>query len=169
MRLVIVAAVASNGVIGNQGALPWGHFPEDLAHFKRLTMGAAVIMGRRTWDSLPAAVRPLPGRRNVVLSRDPAWRAPGVIVASSLCNALALLRATGEPVVYVIGGAQVYAEALSLGLADELALTEIAQDFAGDTRFPDFDRSSFHVEAQTWHRAAPPNGFAYAVTNYRGA
>lgn len=71
-RISLVAAVARNGVIGNKGALPWGHFPEDLAHFKRLTMGAAVVMGWRTWESLPEAVRPLPGRRNVVLTRTEA-------------------------------------------------------------------------------------------------
>src|SRR3954466_13892090 len=102
-RIYLVAAVASNGIIGANGALPW-HLPEDLKHFKRLTLGPPVIMGRRTWDSLKA---PPPGRDNIVVTRTAGYEAAGAAVASSLQAALALC--LGEPVVFVIGGSRLFA------------------------------------------------------------
>lgn len=138
-RLVLVAAVASNGVIGNQNRMPW-HLPEDLKHFKALTLGHPVIMGRRTFDSILASMgKPLPGRENIVVSRTPGLEIPGLNVASSLEGALALC--LGEPVVFVIGGGELYRAALPL--ADGLVLTELSKDYAGDTKFPDWDRSAF--------------------------
>jgi dihydrofolate reductase len=122
-------AQAANGVIGREGRLPW-HLPEDLRLFRETTLGATVVMGRRTWDSLPAAVRPLPGRRNVVLTTRAGWAAPGAVVAGSLEAALA--GAAGD--VWVIGGASVYAAALPL--ADRLVVTELAEPFEGDVRAP---------------------------------
>ena len=133
MRLSIVAAVARGGVIGRDNTIPW-RIPEDVRHFKALTMGHPVVMGRRTWDSLPDRFRPLPGRRNVVISRNSDWHAEGAERAGSLDEALRLL--DGAPQVFVIGGADVYAMALSL--ADELLLTEIDADVEGDTVFPPF-------------------------------
>jgi dihydrofolate reductase len=124
----LVWAQAANGVIGANGALPW-HLPEDLARFKALTMGSTVVMGRATWDSLPASVRPLPGRHNVVLTRQPGWTAPGAEVAGSLAAAV---DRPGE--VWVIGGATVYAAALPL--ADVLVVTELHVVVDGDTRAP---------------------------------
>lgn len=159
-RIVLVAAVARNGVIGHKGDLPWGHFPEDMAHFRALTIGAAVVMGRRTWESLPAQHRPLQGRRNVVLSRE-GTDAPGAEVVPSLPHALALL--CDEPAVYVIGGAQVYA--LALHVADELVLTEIDRDFQGDTKLPYFSRWRFSQERGEVRRAAA--GFKFAINTYR--
>lgn len=126
----LVWAQASNGVIGRDGTLPW-HLPEDLAQFKRLTTGATVVMGRTTWDSLPASVRPLPGRRNVVLTRDREWTAPGAVVAHTLDEALS--DTGGE--VWVMGGAQVYRQAMPY--ADVLAVTELAERFDGDTTAPE--------------------------------
>ena len=134
-RVYLVAAVAANGVIGGNGTLPW-HLPEDLKHFKALTLGHPVVMGRKTWVSLG---KPLPGRENIVVTRSPGLEAPGASVASSLDAALALC--AGEPVVFVIGGGELYAAALPI--ADGLVLTEIQRDFAGDVRFPDFDRSAW--------------------------
>jgi len=134
-RVYLVAAVAANGVIGANGKLPW-HLPEDLKHFKALTLGHPVIMGRKTWESLGKA---LPGRENIVVTRAPGYEAPGASVASSLAGALALC--TGEPTVFVIGGGELYAEALPL--AHGLVLTEIQRDYAGDARFPRFDRSAW--------------------------
>jgi dihydrofolate reductase len=131
-RVYLVAAVAANGVIGAGGKIPW-HLPEDLRHFKALTLGHAVVMGRRTWESLGKA---LPGRENIVVTRTPAYQAPGAAVAASLEAALALC--AGEKLVFVIGGAELYRAALAL--ADGLVLTEIGQDYPGDTRFPEFDR-----------------------------
>lgn len=134
-RVVLVAAVAANGVIGGNGTLPW-HLPEDLKHFKALTLGHPVIMGRKTWESLG---KPLPGRENIVITRSPGFEAPGASVASSLDAALALC--LGEPVVFVIGGGELYGAALPI--ADRLVLTEIQREFAGDVRFPRFDRTAW--------------------------
>jgi dihydrofolate reductase len=131
LKLSLVAAVARGEVIGRGGTLPW-HLPEDMARFRELTMGHPVVMGRRTWDSLPDRFRPLPGRRNVVVTRNETWAADGAERAGSLDDALELLEDT--PQGFVIGGAEVFAEALPL--ADELLLTEIDLEVEGDTFFP---------------------------------
>ena len=133
MRLHLVFARAANGVIGNEGTLPW-HLPEDLAHFKRLTLGCPVIMGRKTWDSLPPRFRPLPGRQNVVITRQPDWQAEGAVVAHSLESAMEQCAAHAD--AWVIGGAQIYAQALPLATSAEI--TEIAVDVAGDAFAPSF-------------------------------
>ena len=130
-RINLIYARAANGVIGKNNAMPW-HLPEDLAHFKRLTQGWPVIMGRKTWDSLPARFRPLPGRTNVVITRQPDWQAPGALPAASLAGALAQCSQSEE--VWVIGGAQIYAQAEPL--ARRIEVTEIAQDFDGDAFAP---------------------------------
>ena len=142
-RIYLIAAVAKNGVIGANGKLPW-HLAEDMKHFKRLTLNHPIIMGRRTWESL---AKPLPDREHVVISRKPGFEAPGASVASSLEGAIALC--AGEPVAFVIGGAEVYAAALPL--ADGLVLTEIHQAYAGDTRFPDWDRKAWRVAQKETH------------------
>jgi len=145
--ITLIAAVARNGVIGNGNALPW-RLAEDMDFFRRATNGHVVIMGRRTWQSLPPRFRPLPGRRNIVLSRDAGWRADGAERAASLAEALAL--AAGADEVFVIGGAQLYEQALPL--ARRLLLTEIEQDFEGDARFPAWDRSAFIERWSTQHQ-----------------
>jgi dihydrofolate reductase len=144
-RVYLVAAVAANGVIGNGGRLPW-RLPEDLRHFKELTLGHPVIMGRKTWESLG---KPLPGRENLVVTRTAAYEAPGASVCASLDAALALC--AGEPVAFVIGGGELYAAALPL--ADGLVLTEIHRDFTGDAWFPEFDRAAWR-ETQRKTQAA---------------
>ena len=160
--LTLIAAVARNGVIGHANQLLW-KLPEDMAHFRSSTAGCPVVMGRKTWDSLPPRFRPLPGRRNIVVTRNPDWQAPGAEVAASPAAALALAGAVER--VFVIGGADLYAAALPL--ADELLLTELDADFDGDTRFPAWDRSTFaEVERQTQH-AAPPNDFDISFVRYR--
>jgi len=160
--LALIAAVARNGVIGHGKALPW-RLPEDLRHFRRTTLGAPVIMGRKTWDSLPAAFRPLPGRRNIVVTRDAHWHAEGAEAAHSLEAALAL--AGDAPRAFVAGGAELYT--LALPRADELLLTEIDRDFDGDTHFPPWERADFVETARETHRAGPPNDFDYAFVSYR--
>jgi dihydrofolate reductase len=160
-RIVLVAAVARNGVIGDGNGLVW-HLPEDLKHFRRLTMGAPVIMGHKTWDLLPERFRPLPGRRNIVLSRCPGWLAPGADTAVSLDEAILL--AGDEPRVFVIGGAQVYQDAMAR--ADELVLTEIDRAYDGDTRFPPRPPEFIETARET-HRAAAPNDFDFAFVTYR--
>ena len=142
-RIYLIAAVARNGVIGAHGKLPW-QLPEDLRHFKQLTLGHPVIMGRRTWESLGKA---LPGRENIVVSRKSGFEAPGASIAASLEAAVALC--TGEAVAFVIGGAELYAAALPL--ANGLVLTEIHQDYEGDTRFPDWDRKAWRATQKETH------------------
>ena len=134
MRLALVWAQTPGGVIGRDGTLPW-HLPEDLARFRRLTSGHPVVMGRRTWESLPASMRPLPARRNLVLSRDPAFRADGAEVLASLDAALALV--ADEDEVWVIGGAALFDE--SIGRADRLEVTDVELDVPGDTHAPPVD------------------------------
>jgi dihydrofolate reductase len=163
VKVALVAAVARGGVIGRHGAIPW-RLPEDVAHFKSLTTGHAVVMGRRTWDSLPDRFRPLPGRRNVVVTRNDTWSADGADDAdraASLEEALALL--DDEECVFVIGGAEIYAAALPH--ADELQLTEIDLAVDGDTFFPEWDRSAFVETAREEH--VSDNGTRFALVTYR--
>lgn len=130
-RINLIYARAANGVIGKDGTMPW-HLPEDLAHFKQLTHGCPVIMGRKTWDSLPPKFRPLPGRTNIVITHQPDWQAEGAQRAASLEEAL--LQAGAVTDIWVIGGAQIYAQ--SEPLAARAEVTEIDQDFEGDAHAP---------------------------------
>lgn len=140
-RLAIIAAVARNGVIGRDNGLPW-RLPADLRRFKTLTLGHPVIMGRRTWESIG---RPLPGRRNLVVSRNSDYAAPGAELFASLARALAAC--AGHPgEVFVIGGAELYA--LALPAATRLYLTEIRADYAGDAHFPALDRGQWREDAR---------------------
>ena len=142
--MVLIAAVAENGVIGDAGTIPW-HLPADFAHFKATTMGHTLVMGRATYDSIG---RPLPGRTTVVLTRDPQWSAEGVLTATSFGEALALAaELPGD--VYVAGGAAVYA--LALPHADEQLLTEVPLAPPGDTRYPSFDRGAWVEAERTAH------------------
>lgn len=159
--LSLIAAVAHGNAIGRNNELLW-HESADQKHFRAVTMGCPVIMGRRTWDSLPPRFRPLPGRLNIVVSRDGAWHAEGATRAGSLDEALALAGDAGK--VFVIGGAQLYA--LALPRADELVLTEIDADFPdADTFFPAWDRAAFDLVAQEDHVSSA--GVAYRFATYR--
>ncbi|MEB2349661.1 MAG: dihydrofolate reductase [Comamonadaceae bacterium] len=133
MEIALIYARAANGVIGRNGALPW-HVPEDLAHFKALTQGAPVIMGRRTWESLPPRFRPLPGRLNIVVTHQEDWHETGSQRACSLREALSQAEQSGAATGWVIGGAQLFAQALPLATRAEV--TEIGQAFDGDTWAP---------------------------------
>ena len=131
MTLNLIWAQARNGVIGRDNTIPW-RLPEDMAHFKQTTLGCPVIMGRKTWDSLPPKFRPLPGRLNIVVTRQADWQAPGTLRAGSLAEAVALCP-QGEP-AWVIGGAQIYAQALPL--ATRAVVTRIDADFEGNAHAP---------------------------------
>ena len=159
MKINLIYARAANGVIGKDNAMPW-HLPEDLAHFKRLTQGWPVIMGRKTWDSLPARFRPLPGRTNVVITRQTDWHAAGAQPASSLADALSLCAASEE--VWVIGGAQIYAQAEPL--ADRIEVTEIDQNFEGDAFAPVLGLQ-WTATAREDHMAA--SGLKFSFMTYR--
>ena len=153
-KVTLVVARATNGVIGREGTLPW-RISADLKRFKRLTMGSVMVMGRRTFDSLPGL---LPGRRHVVLTRDRSWSAPGAEVAHSVGEALDL---AGDETVSVIGGAEIFE--LFLPCADRLELTEVLEDVRGDTSMPDPREGGGWLEIQREEHAAegetPPFAF----------
>jgi len=159
----LIWAEAHGGVIGADGGMPW-HVPEDLAHFRAVTGSSDVIMGRRTWESLPPRFRPLPGRRNIVVTRSDAWAADGATRAASLAEARAL--ATGER-AWVIGGGQLYAAAIDA--ADLLEVTRLDVTVDGDTRAPGLDgweRAAADPE-DGWH--ASRSGIRYRFETYRRA
>jgi len=157
-RLALIAAVARNRVIGAGNALPW-RLPDDLRHFRTLTTGHAVIMGRRTWESIG---RPLPQRQNIVVSRSPAWHAEGAERAASLADALAQVRLPAP--AFCIGGGELYAAAIDL--ADVLYVTAIGRDFAGDAHFPVIDPAQWReTEREARHDATA--GFDFAFVTYR--
>ena len=158
MKINMIFARSRNGVIGKNNAMPW-HLPEDLAHFKQLTSGWPVIMGRKTWDSLPPKFRPLPHRTNVVITRQADWTEPGAVVAASLPEALRLCAASEE--VWVIGGAQIYAQAEPF--AQRVEVTEIAEDFQGDAFAPLLD--SRWVEVARDNRVSS-TGMAFSFVTY---
>ena len=157
MALHLIYARAANGVIGKDGGLPW-HLPEDLAHFKRTTLGCPVIMGRKTWDSLPPRFRPLPGRQNLVVTRRPDWSETGAQRTSSVREALSICEHSTASEVWVIGGAQIYAEALPL--AQRALITEIDQDFEGDAHAPAFPADAWRETARNSHVSS--NGLNYS-------
>ncbi len=147
-EIVLVVAAARNGVIGDKGTIPW-RLPEDLKRFKALTLGHTVVMGRKTWDSLPR--KPLPGRTNVVVTRDLSWAAEGAVRAATLEAAL-----QGSDTIFVIGGGEIYAAALPL--ANRVELTEVDSDFPGDAHFV-FDRTGWREIARDRHEA---DGLGYS-------
>jgi dihydrofolate reductase len=149
-EIVLVVAIAQNGVIGNNGRIPW-HISDDMKRFKALTLGHTVVMGRKTWDSLPR--KPLPGRINVVVTRQQDWQADGAVVAHSLGQATAETSGT----VMVIGGAEIYERALRQ--ASRIELTEIHQDFDGEARFV-LDRTGWHEILRENH--VTPDGLRYS-------
>ena len=153
----LIAIVARNGGIGRGNAL-LVHLPDDLAHFKKTTFGAPILMGRKTWQSIG---RPLPGRRNIVITRSAQFEATGAETAPDLASALA--RVADAQKVYVVGGASVYAAALPF--ADELVLTEIDADLDGDTFFPAWDRSRFTETARERHTSE--SGVPYSFVTYK--
>ena len=159
MKLNLIFARAANGVIGLHNALPW-HLPEDMAHFKRTTLGCPVIMGRKTWDSLPAKFRPLPGRLNVVVTRQPDWTATGAVVAHSLEAACAAC--PPESTAWVIGGAEIYAQALPL--ASTAVVTELDAAFDGDAFAPRFGPEWIEVSRQV---QVCTNGLSFSFVTYQ--
>ena len=157
--LSIIVAMAKNRTIGINNTLP-RRIPEDLKHFKALTMGHHLIMGRKTFESIG---KPLPGRTTVVVSRDRSLKIDGCVVAHSLQEAVAAC--ANDPQIFMVGGADIYAQAL--GLADKLYITEIQQDVAGDAWFPEFDRSEWLEMLREKHRQETPEPLEYHFVEYR--
>ncbi len=159
MQLNLIFARAANGVIGIKNTLPW-HLPEDMAHFKRTTLGCPVIMGRKTWDSLPPKFRPLPGRLNVVVTRQPDWTAAGAVVVHSLAAACAAC--PPESTAWVIGGAEIYAQALPL--ASTAVVTALDAAFEGDAFAPHFGPEWLETSRQAQVSA---NGLNFSFVTYQ--
>ncbi len=156
--ITLIAARARNGVIGRNNRMPW-KIPGEQAYFKKMTMGHPIVMGRKTWESIGCA---LPGRRNIVVTRNRCYVAPGAEVAGSLADALALAGHTDQ--VFVIGGAQLYAEAMPH--ASRILLTEIDADFDGDTLMPPLDRTRWRETSREHHAPASDRAFGYAFVVY---
>lgn len=167
MLVSLIAAVADNGVIGRDNKLPW-HLPGDLKYFKATTLGKPVIMGRKTWESLG---RPLPGRTNIVITRQSGYAPAGAKVTASLDEALALAAQValidGVDECVVIGGAEIYAQALPR--CDRLYLTEVRAQVAGDAFFPAFDRRNWRETKREDFRAEGPNPYDYGFVVYERA
>jgi dihydrofolate reductase len=158
-KLAIIVAMAANRTIGIDNALPW-RIPEDLKHFKALTMGHHMIMGRKTFDSIG---KPLPGRITVVVTRNRNLRIDGCIVVHSLQEAIDAC--AGDEEIFIVGGAELYAQALPL--TQMLHVTEIQLNVAGDAHFPEFDRSEWIEEAREWHSQQEPQPLEYHFVTYR--
>ncbi len=154
MKIALIVAAARNGVIGGGNKMLW-RVPEDFAHFKRTTMGHPIVMGRKTWESIG---RPLPGRRNVVVTRNPDYRAEGAELAPSLEDAFKMLNGVGT--VFVIGGGEIYRQALPR--ADVVWLTRIGADFEGDATFPDLPETQWTTEVL--ETLEPVEGRPFTVT-----
>lgn len=157
MTVSLIVAYSTNRTIGRDNALPW-RLPGDLAHFKRTTMGSPVIMGRKTWESLG---RPLPGRRNIVITRQAGYQASGAETAASLAQALEMTRDLAE--VFVIGGAQIYEQSLSV--ANRIVATEVHAHVEGDAFFPQLDLNTWQETSR--HRQPEENGLSYDLVEYR--
>jgi dihydrofolate reductase len=158
MKLGLIYAQSRNGVIGKGGVMPW-HLPEDLAHFKQLTLGCPVVMGRKTWDSLPPRFRPLPGRRNIVVTRQSDWHVERAERTSSLQEAIALC--AGAPLVWILGGGEIFAQAEPLAHVAEV--TVIDRDFEGDTFAPRLAEDWQETSRERHHSSA---GFDYSFVTY---
>ena len=159
MKLHLIYARARNGVIGKDNQMPW-HLPEDLAHFKRVTLGQPVIMGRKTWDSLPVRFRPLPGRVNIVITRQTDWHADGALRAASIEDAM---RLCGDvPDAWIMGGAEIYRQAEPL--ASTAVVTVIDADYEGDAFAPKLSSGWTEVQREA-HVAA--NGLQFSFVTYQ--
>lgn len=157
-KLSIIVAMAKNRTIGMKNTLPW-RCPEDMKHFKALTMGHHIIMGRKTYDSIG---RPLPGRTTVVVTRDRSLKIEGCLIANSLDEAIA---ACADDEIFVVGGAEIYAQALPL--ADTLYITEIQQDVEGDAHFPEFENADWQETAREKRSQTEPQPLEYHFVTYR--
>ncbi|NBV54537.1 MAG: dihydrofolate reductase [Proteobacteria bacterium] len=155
----LIVAMGRNGVIGANGGLPW-HLPADMRRLREITWGKTLVMGRKTFESLPPKVRPLPGRRNLVLTRDATWAHAGAERVAILAEAVAL---AGENELVVFGGAEVYALAMNMNMVEKMYVTEVDVDVAGDTYFPTWNKAEWREVAHEQHEE---NGVRYAWIDY---
>ena len=161
MKVALIVAVSQNNVIGRDNELPW-HLPEDLQYFKSVTMGKPILMGRKTYDSIG---RPLPGRTNIVITRDPGWAAEGVVVVNSLEDAISAgaeaCKAADSDEVMVIGGAQIYRDCLPI--AEKLYLTKVEAEVDGDAFFPKIDMDQWHKISEKAPKAVDKHPYRFLI------
>ena len=165
MRISLIAAVADNGVIGKDNDLVWS-LPDDMSFFKASTQGRHVIMGRRNFESIPEKYRPLPGRPNIVISRNADYDAPGAALFTSLDAALDHARAEGEDDAFIIGGGQIYTMALDAGLVDTMYITHVHGEPDGDAFFPEFDPSEWTLTVLDDHPADERHKLPFTICKY---
>jgi dihydrofolate reductase len=163
MIISLIAARSRNGVIGKNNGLPW-HLPDDMKYFMTTTRGHHAIMGRRNYDSLPDAFKPLPNRTNIVITRQRAFSAPGCIVVHDIAGALEFARTHSETEAFVIGGAEIYT--LAMATADKLYLTEIDTEVQGDTYFPSFEKTQWQEVSRKHHDADERHAYAFDFVIY---
>jgi dihydrofolate reductase len=165
MRVSLIAAVADNGVIGKDNDLAWS-LPDDMAFFKSITKGKHVIMGRRNYESIPEKYRPLPGRPNIVLSRNNNYDAAPATLVTSLDDSLALANKAGETEAFIIGGGQVYTMALDAEVVDTMFITHVHGSPEGDAFFPEFDASQWTLEVIDDHPSDDRHEFSFTICRY---
>jgi len=165
MRVSLIAAVADNGVIGKDNDLAWS-LPDDMAFFKSITKGKHVIMGRRNYESIPEKYRPLPGRPNIVLSRNNNYDAAPATLVTSLDDSLALAKKAGETEAFIIGGGQVYTMALDAEVVDTMFITHVHGSPEGDAFFPEFDASQWTLEVIDDHPSDDRHEFSFTICRY---
>ena len=163
MIISMIAAMGSNRVIGKDNDIPW-HLPDDFKYFKDTTKGHHVIMGRKNWESLPHSFQPLPGRTNVIITRQSNYEAKGEPVVQSLEDALAIARQNGEKEAFIIGGGEIYR--MGLEIADKIYLTEINQSFDGQVTFPEFDTSAWQEISREHHPIDERHKFSFDFVVY---
>ncbi|HRH68760.1 MAG TPA: dihydrofolate reductase [Flavobacteriales bacterium] len=161
MIVSAIAAVAQNGTIGNKGDLPW-HLPDDLKYFQRITKDHHVITGRKNYESIPAKYRPLKDRVNIVVTRNRGYVAPGALVVDSLNAGLEIAHLANESEAFIIGGGQIYREALTMRLVDRLYLTVVHADVQGDTHFPKLDGDEWEELERKRHEADERHAHAFS-------
>ena len=164
MIISLIAAIAQNRVIGKDNDLPW-RLPDDMKYFMQTTLGHHVVMGRKNYDSLPAKFKPLPNRTNIVVTRQSDFKADGCAVVNSLEKGIALAKSNGETELFIIGGAQIYQQALPM--SELLYLTEIKSEIAGDTYFPEFSKKEWREISRNAHSADERHRFAFDFVVYK--
>lgn len=163
MRISMIAAVSTNGVIGKDNDLAWS-LPDDMKYFKETTAGHHVILGRKNWESIPHKWRPLPKRPNIVITRNPDYQATGATVTDSLDKALEMARNAEEPEVFIIGGGEIYK--MGFEVSDRIYITEVHATVEGDTFFPEWDKSDWQEVSRTHHDADERHAFAFDFVVY---
>ena len=165
MRVSLIAAVADNGVIGKENDLVWS-LPDDMSFFKASTSGRHVIMGRRNYESIPHKFRPLPGRPNIVMSRNSEYDSRGASLVTSLEDALEIAREAGESEAFIIGGGQIYTMALDARVVDTMYITHVHGEPDGDAFFPEFDSTQWTLTVLDDHPADDRHEFSFTICKY---